>query len=214
MINLLLVDDHEVVREALASWLKAKLDDVRSFEAASCEEALACLHNEPVELVIFDLHLPDTQGVGGLAALLESFPKQKIVVLSGDKDPALIKAAFDLGAKSFVLKDSGTQELLKAIEISLDDGCYLPDEVTQLLEQGRPGLEDIDALTPREKDVLGLMLQGLSNKLIARKLAPIEESTVKAHAGHIFRKLNVRNRSEVLALALDRGIKAQLLQNS
>ena len=225
LIKLLLVDDHAIVCDAIATHLRLHLKkfvyagdetsiDSTEFEihqASNCADAIDCLQQESIRLVVLDLHLPDVDGVEALSKVRMTSPEVNVVVLSADTDPLIVKESIDLGANSFVPKKAGPGELLEAIKISLDGGSYLPESIVDVLARAADDLQPISDLTRREREVFSLLIKGRPNKLIGGELSPpITERTVKEFNGRIYEKFGVRGRSELLALVLARGLDTSL----
>ena len=211
-LRILLIDDHNLFRRGLRLMLVDLAPDLDISEAASCGEALA-LQGESFELVLLDINMPGRTGLDGLQSIKLAFPDAFIVVMSGEEDGKTVRAAIDLGAAGFVPKTSSPEVMIRALQLVLGKGIYLPPQV--LMEPLRPaepppvagtaregslqcrpsGL--LAGMTLRQIEVLKLALKGAPNKVIARQL-DISEGTVKSHLSTVFRLLNVRNRTEAL----------------
>jgi DNA-binding NarL/FixJ family response regulator len=216
-VKILIVDDHQLIREGLRPVLKqlAPPPEVAEvLEAADFESALGLAQQHPdLDLVLLDLNLPGITGFAALERLQERFPAVPVVVVSGEDDPALVRGALDHGALGFIPKSSSSAVILGAIRLVLAGGTYLPREIMAApgpapapRAPGRDGLHGL-GLTPRQADVLRLLLAGKSNKLICREL-DLAEGTVKNHLAAIFRALKVSTRMEAVVAAGKLGIKA------
>jgi DNA-binding NarL/FixJ family response regulator len=206
-MNVLLIDDHALFREALVLLFAHHLREFRMLEADSIEQAteVAREHGD-IALVLLDLGLTDSQGMASLTALRAALPELTVVVLSADARRETIVAAIDAGAAGFVPKTARGTVLADALRTVLDGGVYLP---AQALAGPVPGTTDaaaIDALSPRQVQVLQLLLQGKSNKLIGRALN-LSESTVKTHLLAVFRRLEVNNRTQAVLAAARLGLR-------
>jgi len=205
-MKVLIADDHPLVRDALARTLQPVLPDALILQAADLDTAEAMVLAEAPALALLDLHMPGMQGVHGVRRLQRLAPTLKIVVASGEDDPAVIRAAFAAGAVAFLPKSEPADVLQQAIRIVLGGGTYMP---SQALADLRPGAAaarpDTTALTPRQLDVLKCLMQGQPNKLIARELGLIE-GTVKIHIAAILRALQARNRTEAVVMARNLGL--------
>jgi DNA-binding NarL/FixJ family response regulator len=205
-MNVLIADDHPLVRDALARTLQPVLPDALILQAADLDTAEALLLAEQPALALLDLHMPGMQGVQGVRRLQRLAPALKLVVVSGDDDPAVMRAAFAAGAVAFLPKSDPAEVLQQAIRIVLGGGTYMPSQALADLRPGAPAPRpDTAALTPRQLDVLKCLMQGQPNKLIARELG-LTEGTVKIHIAAILRALQARNRTEAVVMARNLGL--------
>ena len=193
-LHLLIVDDHAVVRLGLAVLLRGLRGGCEVTEAAGLAEAQAALAARPdIALVVLDVHLPGCPPLEPLYQLRRSHPLLPVAMLSADSDAELAARALRDGAAGWVPKAADVRVLTAAIELILSGGCYVPPFLLQLeVPAARP-----DALTGRQLEVLAELVQGRSNKEIARSLG-MAEPTVKGHLVTIFRVLRVRNRAEAV----------------
>jgi DNA-binding NarL/FixJ family response regulator len=191
-LHLLVVDDHAVVRVGLAQLLRSLREGCEVSEAADLGQAVAVLAARPdVALVVLDVHLPGEPPLSALRELRRSHPLLPVLMLSADTDAALAVRALDDGAAGWLPKSADARILRGALELVLAGGCYVPPFLLQ--RQAAPQ----DALTARQIEVLVELVQGRSNKEIARRLG-MAEPTVKGHLVTIFRILRVRNRAEAV----------------
>lgn len=203
----LLVDDHAIFRAALAQLLATRREAV-FLNAGNAGQALEILAVHPdTDVVLLDLGLPDMDGLDLLDAIRSRHDAIPVVVLSAKEDPAIVIDAINRGAMGYVSKASDDAELHRALERVLAGNTYVPPEiVTQLTNPnaapsvGRLARPADFGITGRQADVLFLLLQGLPNKSIARRL-DITEATVKAHSSAIFRALQVANRTQAVLAA-------------
>ena len=198
-MKILLVDDHPMVREGIAVMLSAVFGAARITHADCCQSALDAAAAEPFELALLDLQLPDMPGFVALERMRELHPSMPVVVISGVDDRDTVLKALDLGAKAFIPKTSDSLRVRGALEAVLDGRVYLPEAVIGTVA-GRAAAHPKEAgwqLTERQWEVLSLMVGGLPNKLIARKL-DIAESTVKIHVSAVLRELRVTSRTQAL----------------
>ncbi|MBX3621013.1 MAG: response regulator transcription factor [Rhizobacter sp.] len=208
----LLIDDHPLFREGLALLMTHAFPQLLLRQAGGLSEALACIADEPdIELVLLDLGLPDSAGMQGLQRLRTQAPQVTVVVLSANESPETVLAAIDAGAAGFIPKTSRLGAMQTALQVVLAGGVYLPDSVlgpaaslaTPLDEVGEG---DTLGLSPRQLDVLKLLIEGKPNKLICRELE-LSESTVKTHLAAIFRKLNASSRTQAVVAAARLGLR-------
>lgn len=227
-----MVDDHPLLRSALAAAIKDLGGDVEVIEGRDAADALRLARDHPgLDLILLDYALPDADGVTLLTELKAAHPLLPVIVISGFDAREIVTAAMNAGASGFISKGSTPKLIVTAIRLVLDGGKYVPESVlpgassapARTLPLGHslasaPALADLrQRLTPQELRVLGLLLKGYSNKEIARAIGkesaapratPIAESTVKAHMTNILRALGVQRRTQA-ALAVERlGVHA------
>ncbi|AVP98938.1 DNA-binding response regulator [Ahniella affigens] len=206
MTRILIADDHPLFRLALKQALGTVADAAVLFEAESLATARHVLERErELDLLVLDLHLPDSQGLMGLASLRAEFPSVAIVMISASEDPGTIRSALALGAAGYIPKRASLDELGHALTTILNCESYVPDDIRQQLDSlPEPSADDrlaekLAALTPQQFRVLSLVADGKLNKQIADQLG-IQERTIKAHLSLIFQKLGVRNRTQASVL--------------
>jgi DNA-binding NarL/FixJ family response regulator len=220
-VKVLIVDDHHLIREGMRPVLlrlptPGSDESVEVFEAQNFEEAATlAAHHPDLDLVLLDLRMPGTSGFAGLSQLQKRFPGLPVVMMSGEDDPALVRAAIDHGALGYIPKSSTSEVILSALRLVLSGGTYLPREaIGQQTVPSAPAADfGTDAatrlgVTPRQADVLELLLAGKSNKAICRELN-LAESTVKNHVAAVFKALNVTTRVQAVLAAARLGIKAR-----
>jgi DNA-binding NarL/FixJ family response regulator len=199
-LHLLVVDDHAVVRMGVAQLLRGLRGNCQVSEAADLEGAQAVLAARPdVALLVLDVHLPGQRPLQALHQIRRSHPLLPVALLSADTDPELASQALRAGACGWLPKSAEPRVLLGALELVLAGGCYVPP----FLLHHRPAAPAQEALTERQLAVLGHLMQGRSNKEIARELG-MAEPTVKGHLVTIFRVLRVRNRAEAVSVGQTR----------
>jgi DNA-binding NarL/FixJ family response regulator len=200
MTRVLIADDHPLFRNALQAALDACVDGVAVLEAENLDQTRARLAaDEPVDLLLLDLHMPGSNGLTGLAGIRCEHPGVAVVVVSANEDPAVIRRALDHGAAGFIPKSAGLEVLTEAVTAVLDCRTWVPPHLSRTVEalpdEDRELAERIARLTPQQFRVLELVADGQLNKQIADRLG-IQERTVKAHMSEIFGKLDVRNRTQ------------------
>ena len=195
MIRLLIADDHTIVRSGLRQ-LAGTLDGVELVaEAANGEEAVALCETHRPDVVLMDLEMPVLDGIGATRRITDADPRVAVVVLTSFSDRERILEALDAGATGYLLKDAEPEELLRGIHAAAaGDAPLAPRAATELLAERREERPDAQ-LTPREREVLVMVAEGLPNKLIARRLE-ITEGTVKAHLTRIFDRIGVSDRTQ------------------
>ena len=201
-IRVLLVDDHAMVRRGLATFLKVFDDLQLAGEAENGADAIQrCAEIRP-DVVLMDMVMPGMDGVSATRAIRQQFPTVQVIALTSFKEGELIKNALEAGAIGYLLKDVSADELAQAIRAAHFGRATLSPEAAQVLVQivnrsPAPGLD----LTEREREVLTLMIEGLSNGQIALRLK-VSGSTIKSHVSNILSKLGVASRTEAVTLAL------------
>jgi DNA-binding NarL/FixJ family response regulator len=205
MIRVLLVDDHPVVRQGLVALLSVQDDITVAGEAGDGVSAIAQAESVSPDVVLLDLKLP---GADGFAVLGRLAPHYRVLVLTSATDPALADRAMQAGASGVVYKDIDPDALVRAIR-SVHDGNILlaVGAATSLRGRGSARFGSLDSLTPREREVLGLIAGGRSNREIARALG-VSEKTVKAHVSSVLAKLGVQDRTQAAVFAVRHGVAA------
>lgn len=214
-MNILLIDDHTLFREGLKFLLRSLDAALEIDEAGDCAKALERAAGRSYELVLLDLKMPGVNGFDALAALREAIPAAPVVVLSGEDNSGVVRAAIERGAMGFIPKSSTPEVLIQALRLVLAHGVYLPPAVlnsagpaasASLASQTAGGHATLPGLTPRQMDVLRCVIQGKSNKIIAREL-DLSEGTVKAHLSSVLRALGTHNRTEAVYAAAKLGLR-------
>ena len=201
MLRLCIADDHVVFRMGLANLISAQVDLEFAGEASSGSEAVSLYRLIQPDVFILDMRMPKGGGLQAIEAIIAEFPDARLLVLSSYASEEEVYRAIHAGAKGYILKESTSEELLSAIRAVGLGGHWVPQAIASQLVSHDPKRE----LTQREKEVLALMIKGLSNREIAGVLR-IGESTVNTHTAKISSKLDVSNRTEAVSAALQRGL--------
>ncbi|MBV9354023.1 MAG: response regulator transcription factor [Chloroflexi bacterium] len=201
-IRVVIVDDHEMVRSGLATFLRVVRDLELVGEAASGDDAVRLCERLQPDVVLMDMVMPGLDGVATTQAVRARCPETHVVALTSFPEEDLVQRALQAGATSYLLKNVGAAELAAAIRAAHVGKPTLAPEATQALIQRatRPAPPGHD-LSAREREVLALMKQGFSNRVIAERLI-ISPSTVDFHVSNILGKLGVASRTEAVALAV------------
>lgn len=201
-IKVVIVDDHKVVRSGLGAFLQVFEDFDMAGEASNGREALEVCGRVSPDVVLMDLVMPEMDGAAATRAIREKYPDIQVIVLTSFKEENLIEEALKAGAIGYLLKNVSADELASAIRSANHGRPTLSPEATQALIKvaGRTSQPGFD-LTSREKDVLKMMTEGLSNPDIAEKLI-VSRSTVKFHVSNILSKLGAVTRTEAVAVAI------------
>lgn len=207
-MRILIVDDHALIREGMSLMIRAVHPDAEIVQASSCQSGLDAASSGHFDLALLDLQLPDQPGFVALETLRREQPELPVAVISGVEDRATVIRALDAGAKAFVPKSADATKTQAAVDALLSGRVYLPESLTEAGggagTRGTPS-EDWN-LTDRQLEVLSLLVAGLSNKLIARRLG-IAESTVKIHVSAVLRAFRVTSRTQALIMVARSGIR-------
>jgi DNA-binding NarL/FixJ family response regulator len=213
-MKILIADDHALFRESLRSLLAARGFEIVG-EAREGREAVELTRRLQPDLVLMDLSMPGLDGLAATRLISAEMPQVKVVVLTGSDEDAQLFEAIKAGAQGYLLKDLASRDLFSYLDgIGRGEPALTPQLASKLLQEfsrpARPAAEshDPDALTEREREVLELMVQGVTtNRKLAKRLG-LSENTVKFHVRNILDKLHQHNRAQVVGFALRHGIVA------
>lgn len=207
-MNVLVVDDHALVREGAVGMIRGIAPDAIVDQADRCDTALEMARRGRYDLILLDLQLPDQPGFVALEHCRAEHPETAVAVVSGQEDRETVMRALDLGAKSFIPKSTDIARMREALAVVLGGGVYLPESiaVAGAGHGAAAGTALPWPLTGRQAEVLALLVAGLPNKLIARRL-DIAESTVKIHVSVILRELKVASRTQALIVVARAGVR-------
>ncbi|WP_043930163.1 response regulator [Bacillus sp. EB01] len=207
MIKLMLVDDHAVLRDGLKNILDLEADIEVVGEAVSGQDALVKVPEIQPDVILMDINIPDKNGIEVTGIIKKEFPQIKVLVLTMFDHDEYFMSAIREGADGYLLKDAPSQHVVEAIRsVARGQSVIAPSMTKKFLSfnqpQAEPPRESKDALlTEREKEVLLCLVQGMNNKEIAQALF-ISDKTVKIHVSKIFKKLDVKSRSQVVIYAV------------
>ena len=200
-IRVMIVDDHTMVRRGLAAMLRVKPDLKLVGEASDGREALRVCEAVRPDVILMDLVMPRMDGTAAIRAVRRQWPGIRVIVLTSFKERELVQQALEAGAISYLLKNVSIDDLAQAIRAARDGQSTLAPEATQaLIQAANQGPRLGHDLTPREHEVLELLVEGLTNPEIAKRLV-ISASTARAHVSNVLSKLCVSNRAEAVARA-------------
>ncbi|MFT6778919.1 MAG: DNA-binding NarL/FixJ family response regulator [Gammaproteobacteria bacterium] len=204
MLTILLADDHPMYRDALRGALMLHLDDLNLLETSDLNETVKTLHENDVDLLLFDLHMPGSTDLFGLIHIRKLFPEIPVAVVSGIENVGIVSKVMNTGALGFIPKTTQASEVAKAVASILEGEVWvpkkMPSDVTDFDEAFVELAESVSSLTPAQYKVLCFMRDGLLNKQIAYEL-DIAVATVKAHVTAVFKKLKINNRTQAVLIA-------------
>jgi len=197
-ITVLLADDHEVVREGLRLALLRSSHIRVVGEASDGETAVQLVERRRPDIVVMDLRMPQMDGIEATEEILKRVPDAKVLIFTAYSERALLQRGLESGAKGYVLKEAPHETLLRAIERVAGGDTFVDPSLIPSLATGRDGQ---DILTQREREILQLLADGMSNADVATRLF-ISQETVKSHVRHILAKLEAETRTQAVAIAL------------
>lgn len=205
--KILLADDHTIVRQGLKLILSAHSDLEVVGEAANGKEAVELTSKLKPDLVVMDVAMPELNGIEATRRMVEANSRIKILVLSMHKEAVYVREILRAGARGYILKDAIDSELVSAVRsVAKGDGYISPAVSGALLNDYRKDVTDpLDLLSNREREVLGLISEGKTNKEIANKLN-LSVYTIDSHRGKIMEKLNLHNTGELVRFAIKHGL--------
>jgi DNA-binding NarL/FixJ family response regulator len=212
-VRVLIVDDQALVREGLMTLLEAAPDIEPVAAAVDGKQAIALSARHRPDVILMDLRMPELDGVEATRRIRAAQPESEIVVLTTHADDRSILDALQAGARGYLTKDAGINEISRAIRAAADHQALLDPVVQSRLvaaasagsRPAPPRARLPDDLTPREAEVLALIAQGLSNGEIAATLV-VSEATVKTHINHLFSKIDARDRAQAVHYAYEHGL--------
>jgi len=212
-INVVLADDHAVVREGVRAIVEHRAQDIQiTAEASTGSEVLALAERNPVDVYVIDISMPVLNGIEVTERLIKKDSKNRIIILSMHDSTAFVDRALKCGAKGYIVKQSAAEEVIHAIREVYKGGTYLSASVTKYIVEGflHKTVKDAEArkivkLTRKEREVLQLIAEGIAQKDIAVKLK-IAVNTVHVHTNNIMRKLNLHKRADLVRFALREGM--------
>lgn len=216
MIRVLIADDHNLVRQALAQMLRTESDMSVVEQAANAEQAVERCKLLAPDVVLMDIHMPHgREGIEATRQIAEQCPQTKVIMLTMERQDEYLFEAIQAGAKGYLLKNANSGELLAAIRaVASGEATLNPAMAHRVLEEFRRLTEreaqqsPYERLTDRERDILSLLSQGATNHEIAQQLG-ISEKTVRNRLSVIFDKLHINNRTQAALYALKRGLSPE-----
>ena len=209
MTTVLIVDDHGVLRDGLGRVISAQPDMELLGTAANGVEAVELCRSRPPDVVLMDLEMPVMDGIAATKAIHAVHPTTAVLVLTSFADRSRLTGALDAGAVGYLLKDASADEVVQGVRAAAQGGSPLDPRAARLLLEAHAAPDPLAGLSPREREVLALLLEGMPNKLIARQLG-ISEKTVKSHLTNVFRAIGVTDRVQAVLWAERHGVRGDL----
>jgi two-component system nitrate/nitrite response regulator NarL len=210
--TILLIDDHPLLRRGIKQLIEMEDEMQLAGEASNAAEGIRLAKELEPDLILMDLNMPGMSGIEALKNLRTESVSSRIIMFTVSDHEEDVVAALRAGADGYLLKDMEPEDMIQQLHQASVGKLVISQRLTTLLVQAvrsqkphqtsRPGF---DSLTPREKDILRLIAEGLSNKMIGREL-DISDSTVKVHVKHLLKKLSLRSRVEVAVWAVEEGL--------
>ena len=207
-MKILLVDDHQMVRLGLKSYLALQEDIAEVSEAVNGKEGVEKALASRPDVIIMDIVMPEMNGIEATLAILKEWPEAKILILTSYLDNEKIYPVLDAGAHGYMLKTSSAEEILRAVKKVAKGEFAIETEVSKKVEYHRNHIELHEDLTARERDILGLLAKGYENQRIADELF-ISLKTVKTHVSNILSKLEVSDRTQAVVYAFQHHLVPQ-----
>lgn len=211
-MNFVIADDHALVREGVVNTLKGFISDLSTIEVENGKSLIRVLaQKRSIDLILLDLSMPDTDAYEVIRHIADSWPDIPLIVLSAANDAAIIHKTIHLGASGFIPKSVASEEMISAIRTVLKGGVYLPrnlpKQLSPIVSLNKDKKNEVSelSLTRRQKEVISLLAEGKTNRLIGEQLG-LSERTIKVHITKIYRLLNVSNRTEALNKVRKLGI--------
>jgi DNA-binding NarL/FixJ family response regulator len=207
MIKVLLVDDHQILLDGLASFLDSEEDIHLIGQASSGKEALKMMAKDEPDVLVTDIEMPEMDGVELTQKATNLYPELKVLALTMYNEQAYIKDILRAGASGYILKNSGKEEFIKAVHLVLEDGNYMSPEVMKNFMGSHKQKESAygKKLSRREIDIIQMIASELTTEEIAEKLH-LSPLTVKTHRKNIFLKLGVKNSAGLIKYAMKKGL--------
>ena len=214
-IEVILVDDHAVVKDGIKAFLERKGEDIRIIgEASNGKEVLELAKSTPADVYVIDIAMPVLDGIETIKGLREIDPKCKIIILSMLDDRTFVEKALYYGAKGYILKEETAEEIIRAIREVYMGQYYLSPKISKFVVKGFLGKgyhseqsKKENDLTKREREILQFIAEGLTNKEMTVKLN-IALNTVLVHRSNIMKKLDIHKESDLVRYALKEGISS------
>lgn len=210
--RILLVDDHQIMREGLMSLMADEPDLEVVGDASDGRQAVQMAKRLKPDLVVMDISMPGLSGIEATRQILEELDRVRVLALSMHADPRFVAGALEAGAHGYMIKDCTSRELLECIRTVAEGGTYLSPQVAEVVVKGfvrrlgeETGTPPASVLTPREREVLQLLVEGHTVKAIAERIH-LGVKTVETHRRNIMEKLGLKNMVDLIKYAMREGV--------
>jgi len=204
-IKIFLADDHTIIRDGLKFILQAQTDLKVIGDAANGRDAVAQIRQLKPDVAVLDISMPELNGIDAAAQIRDASPPTRVIILSMHSTAEHIARAFDAGARGYLLKESAGTEVVAAVRAAHAGTRYLSERIAGTLIDDylktRVSTNPLDALSPREREILQLVVEGKSSKAIA-KILSLSAKTVETYRSRLMQKLNVKNLAELIRFAI------------
>ena len=211
-MDILIADDHELIREGIRQSLLDLNPDDSIYEAEDEQQVMAVLQSETIDVLLLDLVLPNGKSFQLLENVVENYPEIKVAMLTASEDVNDVRRCMDIGASAFITKTSGKSNLVNALRLVIAGGVFISPDLIDKINQSQAEAvnsgedeNEIKTLTNRQREVLALVCKGSSNKEIANLLG-LSDNTVKIHMTAILKSLGVSNRTQAVLVANKYGV--------
>jgi len=205
-LKIVIADDHDLVRDAIITLIERDDPNSEVFGASDFDSARELLDQQvDVDVLLLDVIMPGMANMTSVRTIRDNYPNIPVVLMSGQISHGDVERGFEMGARGFIPKTMNGKTLLSVLHLVISGARYIPDLVLDEPSESKKANTDSPDLSARELDVLNELVKGLSNKVIAKNLG-IEETTVKLHLRSLFKKLEVKNRTEAVIAAMDQGV--------
>ena len=208
-IEVLIADDHPMVRSGLRNLLESSKEFVVVSEADNGEDALAKIETTRPHIAILDIDMPKLSGIDAAARIVQVFPRTKVVILTMHEDEAYMAKVIEIGAHGYLLKDADGNEIIRALKRVAGGERYFAGAVSKIMARAakrqKGADESLGTLTAREKQIIILISEGLSTPEIAKKLF-LSPRTVESHRSNIMHKLNIHQATALVRFAIEKGL--------
>ncbi|MDD2717384.1 MAG: response regulator transcription factor [Candidatus Wallbacteria bacterium] len=210
-IDVIIADDHAIVRAGIKSVIEKKAIDIRVIgEASNGEELLKLARTSPADVYILDISMPLLNGIQAVSEILKINPQSKVIILSMHDSRSFVEKALQAGAKGYILKDNASEEIVPGIREVTSNRFYLSPPISNFIVEGflnrdSQAGKNSNELTLREREVLQLIAEGFSNKEIASRMR-LALNTVNAHRKNIMEKLNIHKQADLIRYAIKEGL--------
>jgi DNA-binding NarL/FixJ family response regulator len=209
VIRVVIADDHGVVRDGLAGVISAQPDLEVVATAENGVDAVDLCRSSAPDVVLMDIEMPVLDGIEATRVIRRERPETAVLVLTSFADARRITAALAAGAAGYLLKDTSGADVVRGIRAAAAGGAPLDPRSARLLLEAKSSPDPLEGVSPREREVFALLLDGLANKVIAQRLG-ISEKTVKTHMTNIFRRIGVTDRVQAVLWAERHGLRDEL----